>query len=670
MVRGVSLQWFGLLLLAGVLSSPALAAPRSYAIQLESNEQGFDQIELNKLRDRELEPYVTVYETERGVSYLLRVGGFQTMADAFIALQTVKERYSKAWIVAVDQGEEDARAPANQPQVSQQQVPRVAVASMTQAANASQGSANSVAELLANADQAAAHGNYDQAVRLYTKAMQQGDPVERRKAMELLAVAREYRGQEAHAKLLYEQYLSDYSEGPDRDRVEQRLAALLTRDLPMQSARAPRRHTGGWDARGMFSQYYRRHAYTIDGAEEVVSIDALFSDLGFDVRRRRDRYDVSMSLSGSHIYEFDEGESEFRLSGARVDVDFLEPSVSVSLGRQSRHAGGILGRFDGVYVDVGVNSWLSVGAVGGYAVRSTFDAPNTERPFYGASVTIEDPEERWQIEPFIVEQYANGLTDRRAVGAETRYFGERLTLFNLIDYDIYHGVLNNVHSIAHFRMTEEWRLHGGYDHRRSPYITTQNALIGQGLDDLSDLEREYADQEILDLAEDRTATADLANVGVDRFFGGRYQASIDISASDYSETEASGDVAATPARTDIYYMSQFRADDVFGDGSFASVQVRYMDGETADVYTGYLTTRIGITEQLQLYPRVRYDYREYALTEQTQTRVLPSLRLQYRRARLFNFELEVGYEWTNREMAAADLESTGYYVRAGYRSMF
>jgi hypothetical protein len=51
--------------------------------------------------------------------------------------------------------------------------------------------------------------------------------------------------------------------------------------------------------------------------------------------------------------------------------------------------------------------------------------------------------------------------------------------------------------------------------------------------------------------------------------------------------------------------------------------------------------------------------------------VLPSLRLQYRRARSFNIEFEVGYEWSSRETAAAaDLDSTGYYVRAGYRSMF
>ena len=69
-----------------------------------------------------------------------------------------------------------------------------------------------------------------------------------------------------------------------------------------------------------------------------------------------------------------------------------------------------------------------------------------------------------------------------------------------------------------------------------------------------------------------------------------------------------------------------------------------------------------------MYPRLRYDYRDYLFTGQTQTRLLPSLRLEYRRPRLFNLELEVGYEWSRRELSTTDLDVTGYYVRAGYRS--
>ena len=660
-----SFRWPAWFLLAGVLSAPGLATTNGYAVHLASNERGFSQTELDALRASALDPYVTVYETENGVSYLLRAGGYQTMTEAFVALQGIKADYPKAWIVAVDEDEEHARSaeaqagvPANVPQTLQ---------SESVAAGAS---ASSAQGLLAEADRAAANGNYDQAVRLYTKAMRVGDATQRRKALELLAVAREYKGQGAHAKALYEQYLTEYPDLPDSERVEQRLAALVTRDLPMHAARDPRRRASGWSGRGMFSQYYRRYAYSMDGADEVVSIDALFSDLDFDVRRRQEGFDVSLRVSGSHIYDFEDGESTFRLSGARVDLDMAEPNISVRAGRQSRHAAGILGRFDGVFIDVGVTPWLSIGAVGGYAVRSSFDSPNTDRPFYGASVTLVDPSERWQIEPFVIEQRANGLTDRRAVGAETRYFGERLTVFNLLDYDIYHEVLNNVHLIGHFNLTDGWRLHGSYDHRRSPYLTTQNALIGQGLDDLTELEREYADQEILDLAEDRTATADLANLGVNHYFGDRYLVGFDVSYSDYSATDASGDVPATPARTDVYYMSQFRADDAFGAGSFASVQLRYADGETADVYSGYLTTRFPLTGNVRLYPRLRYDYRDYLLTGQTQTRWLPSLRLEYRRPRLFNLELEVGYEWTRRELSTTDLDVTGYYVRAGYRSQF
>lgn len=653
-------------LLVCILPAAPASATDGYALQLDSNERGFTQSELDSLRAEALEPYVTVYEAEGGVTYLLRAGEYASMADAFVALQSVHDLYPDAWVVAVERDEELDRSTAAAGETRES----AATASAVVADGSGDTRSGGASDPLEEARGAAMNGDYGRAIRLYERVLRVGDETERRQSMELLAVAREYNGQDAHAKNLYERYLETYPDDPDSERVAQRLAALVTRDLPMNRAREPRRQAAAWNGRGMFSQYYRRYAYALDGADEVVSVDALYSDLYLDVRRRQQGMDLALQLSGSHIQDFVADESDLRLSNARIDLDLVRPDLSLRLGRQSRHAAGILGRFDGLYLGVGVTPWLRLGAVGGYAVRSTFDSPNTDRPFYGVSATIVGADERWQIEPFVIEQQADGLTDRRAVGAEMRYYGRRLTLFNLVDYDVYHEVLNNVNLIAYLDLGEAWRLHGSYDHRRSPYLTTENALIGQGLNDLSELEQDYASQEILELANDRTATADLASLGVDRSFGDRYLATVNVSYSDYSETQASGDVPATASRSEFYYTGQLRADDAFGAGSFASVQLRYVDGETADFYTAYLMTRLPLSAHLYLDPRLRYDYRDYRLDGQTQSQILPSLRLGYRNARRFDLEIEVGYEWTRRELALFDLDATGYYVRAGYRSQF
>ena len=631
------------------------AADKQYAVHLESRELGFHVSEIEALRGLGFSPYVVVIEADARRVERLRVGPFDSIREAHGAMQGVAALYPDAWVVAVNPAAERAAEPG----------PGI-VRSATEVVEDGTGGR----EAFEAGSQAAAAGDFDRAVAMYTKATRIGTPQQRRDALELLGVAREYKGQEAHAKALYERYLMEYPDSPDTDRVRQRLAALVTRHLPRQRRLEAPTTPSSWDTRGFFSQFYRRYAHKVDGADEVVSVDALFTDLDTQVRRRGTSVDAAFRLSGSHIYDFANEGSDFRTSSAYIDMDVLDTDVSVRLGRQSRHAAGILGRFDGLFVDYALVPWLGLGAVGGYAVRSSFDAPNTDRPFYGVSATFADPDDRWQLEPFIIEQRLFDVTDRRALGAEARYYGDRLTAFSLLDYDIYHDVLNNAQLITHLDLDNGWRVHGTADYRRSPYLTTENALIGQGFDDLTDLEREYADREILDLANDRTATVRQGSIGVDKAFAERFQWNVDVSVSDYSETQASGDVAAIPARTDVYYLSQLRVEDLFGAGSFGSLQLRYVDGETSDAVSTYLVSRFMVTDRFRVYPRLRYDVWDYHDTGQSQTKLLPSLRLEYRWPRVFSLELEVGHDWTRRELVGSDLESTGYFVRVGYRSLF
>jgi hypothetical protein len=97
--------------------------------------------------------------------------------------------------------------------------------------------------------------------------------------------------------------------------------------------------------------------------------------------------------------------------------------------------------------------------------------------------------------------------------------------------------------------------------------------------------------------------------------------------------------------------------------------LRYADSEDVATSSAYLATRFSLSSHVYLMPRLRADYQDWAL-DQTRWRVVPSVRIDWRRSRGLGFELESGYEWSTRESTMQTLDMEGYYVRVGYRSLF
>jgi hypothetical protein len=190
------------------------------------------------------------------------------------------------------------------------------------------------------------------------------------------------------------------------------------------------------------------------------------------------------------------------------------------------------------------------------------------------------------------------------------------------------------------------------------------------VNNLGDLEQNYTDNQIQQLADDRTAELTLASAGLDKQVTERLQIGGDFSYSDYSETPASGDVSATPSRQDYYYSLRFRADEIFGRQTYSALYLRYGIGPDSDVSSVYWTNRFTFHNVWQIFPRIRFDYRDYSDLGQTQWTAAPSLLVNYRPRSGMYFELEAGYDETQRQMAAQDMNIVGYYVRFGYRSLF
>jgi hypothetical protein len=98
--------------------------------------------------------------------------------------------------------------------------------------------------------------------------------------------------------------------------------------------------------------------------------------------------------------------------------------------------------------------------------------------------------------------------------------------------------------------------------------------------------------------------------------------------------------------------------------------LRYGVGPDSHVSSVYWNNRFTFHNVWQIYPRVRVDYRDFTDLDQTQWTVAPSLRLDYRPRQSMYFELEAGYDQTQRQMLDDDMKMTGYYFRFGYRALF
>ncbi|MEQ8857454.1 MAG: hypothetical protein RIC56_02295 [Pseudomonadales bacterium] len=529
--------------------------------------------------------------------------------------------------------------------------------------------------LLSEAREAYIAGDYDRAIALYTKAS--GERAFRLEALEMLGVSREQNRQTAHAKRLYQQVLAEYPGTEAADRVDARLRALVSIDRGARTLRKPNAESAlAWNVTGNVSQFYRRYSIDIDGRGSTVPINGLFTDASASAMRIGPKSSHEARLSVGHIQDFTsrEGGRTFRVQEAYWKSTSEPLNAGIQIGRQRQRRSGVLGRFDGINASYSPVSNIELNVLGGYLLESSFDSPGTERSFWGVNAEFDMLDNRLSVVPFYVEQNYEGVVDRQAVGLQGEYYSERANYYGMVDYDLHHEALNHVYLTSNLRIGQETRFSTTIDHRRNPYLTTRNALIGQPLQDLSELELLLVEQSLEDsledLARDRSALSTMLRVSLHGSLRKGWAYSMDASYTDFDATESSLNVQALDPHQDFYYSAQIRADDLFGQGNYGSLQARYYDSDTSQSVGVFFNNRLAIGESWWLYPRLQVDQRSQLETDQDQLRVKPSLRLDYRYSRALRFELEAGYEWTDRDMAVGSMITQGIFIRAGYRAMF
>jgi hypothetical protein len=525
--------------------------------------------------------------------------------------------------------------------------------------------------------------NYSRAIQLYTKILTRPESDLSQDAQEFLGLARERNKQLAHAKSEYEKYLKKYPEGSGANRVRQRLTGLLTAgDRPKEKLRRAR--VAGdpdktvWDTQvfGSFSQFFSYDETDSDNSGgSRVNRKELTSDLDLNTRFRSDKYEIRSQFVGGYEEDLrsDGEESEIPINTFTLEARDIKRGFFGRFGRQFESTGGVLGRYDGAWLGYEVSPQVQVNGVFGFPVARTTAKPfDTEKHFYGLNLDLGTFAKYWDFNIYGINQEVDEIIDRQAVGGEARYFHPQRSFLTLMDYDVSYSELNLFIFSGDIVFPAKTRWHIALDYRKSPLLTTSNALQGQqGVDDISQLLNTFSEDEVRELARDRTAVSKSLIFSVTQDLTERFQVNGEFSVSNLSGTPASGGVEAAPSTgNEFFYSTQLIGSSLLKEGDITIFGLRYTDLQNVDSYSVDLNTRFPITRNLRINPRVRLDYRKNKNDDGDRTNIRPLVRLDYRFKKWLRFELEGGREWSNETIVGDSQKSSNYFFSLGARAFF
>ncbi len=385
---------------------------------------------------------------------------------------------------------------------------------------------------------------------------------------------------------------------------------------------------------------------------------------GFIARGRVSATYTEDFLPGTH--------NQTTLSALYVEAMDTHQNLFGRVVRQTRSTGGVFGRFDGGLFSVRVAPELKLEVATGYPVDSSRNLfLQSDRPFIAADIALNHFHKSWDGNIYFIDQANHGLVDREAVGGEVRYLDMNKSLFGSVDYDLKYRRVDLALLNASTTFKDRTTLSIAFDYRQSPLLTTNNALIGQTVPNVTDLIPTYGVDGVYRLAADRTAQSETATLSLAHPLTHKFSLNLDATLDQVGATPASGGVPAEPSSgLEKFATLQLIDTDLLVPGDLGIVGFRYGDTAQAYRYVFDLNTRYPITRTIRINPRLIFDYRENKASPGTEFSTKPSVRLNIYFHKHYQFEFETGGEWTIDRSPTSRDTKLGVYSDVGLRADF
>ncbi|HEY2404080.1 MAG TPA: tetratricopeptide repeat protein [Steroidobacteraceae bacterium] len=644
----------------------------NYAVNLESQRTPFDAGAVETATKRlQTKAFVSEVETGGEKWYRLRVGPFDQRTVAEGVLRTASKDYPRAWLAVGDDSiTNDPNAAFAEPPL-----PPVEQMGIDPPLDPAQ-----LKSLLDQAHKAMRSRDYPQAVQVLTKLQRQPEFPERAEVQELLGLARERSGEVAQAKAEYEEYLRRYPKGPAAERVRNRLRILRAASVAGRTGGFGNTEDAdhGWKVSGGASQLFRRDSYGTDLNGPLFSTvveNAIFTDADLFAHRDGERFNTDIRTNFGYAKNFlprdiDGATDRVRITTAFLDLNDKLLDLRGRVGRQTTINDGNFGIFDGAKVSYRFLPSWTVRATVGMPVDNSGDGVETDRKFETLAVDFAPALSHWDTSVYVTQQRNDGLKDRQALGAQVQYARPNLSVVSYVDYDTAYKSLNALVLLGTVQLPARWQLTADLEHRNAPLITTENALIGQPFTTLSQLEKVFSEQQIEDLARDRTPVLSTYSLSALKQLGERWQTIFDVFYTKLSDTPASGGVEPFTGTqgNDISYQAQLIGSSLLRQNDFNQVIVRYDTTPTYNVLGWQFISRYPVFGAWRAGPRFLFQ-RKVTDTGFTSIFYAPYGHIDYQRHGHV-LEIEGGAELGKNPAGLEIGNTTRLFVSIGYRINF
>ncbi len=662
-----------------ILLSQPTDSVSNFAINLDSQPKPFGPEAVQLAHERLQAPaFVSEAIVDGQKWYRLRIGPIERRVEADRLLNRALPDYPRAWMAIGDDAvTSDPNAAAEAPLPG---VERIGSDPPLDSAT--------LKSMLAQVRTAMSSRDYPNAIALLTKLQRQPEFPQRSLVQELLGLARERSGQLAHAKAEYEEYLRRYPQGEAAERITLRLRILRAASAKSQAGGSGSEAQGRWQLTGGFAQLFRYDGTQVDNNTPAGNVppgstpipnsvqsttqDALFNDVDVLARRRGDEVDWMGRLSAGYARSFAQDSTGDLNRVSIASVEWVDRTLGLltRVGRQARNQDGVLGTFDGLFTSYQWSPSWGVNLTAGYPVEETSAGPRTDRRFETLALAYAPAGAHWDASVFAATQQFDGLRDRQAVGLEGRYLASFVSLVAVVDYDISFQTLNTASFLGTLQLPARWTLSFDAERRNSPVLTTSNSLIGQPATTIAQLEQVFTVQEIFQLARDRTPITTDCALTATRPLGQRFQFSATVSATQTAATPASGGVDAQPASgTELTYQAQIYSSSLWRPGDFSVLTATYASTETGTIAGVSGSSRFPLSGAWRIGPRLTVDRRNLITDNSTEVTFLPSMLVDYQRARRL-LQFEVGGQLGKRNAVQQSQNTKRYYISLSYRIGF
>jgi hypothetical protein len=401
-------------------------------------------------------------------------------------------------------------------------------------------------------------------------------------------------------------------------------------------------------------------------------------------RSYNNEYDNRLVFQGYSAANFLPGQrNSSRLGAAYYEVKNRVVDYSLKLGVQSGFGGGVMGRFSGIAAGYGLTSDLKVNVVTGQLIDFSNDAKPT---FVGTSL---DFGTRSQLggSAYFINQRVSGLTDRRAVGGNLRYFEQGFNVMSMLDYDIQFRAIN--------MFTVQGTLNSNYvtgtdfnfllDRRRTPILDIRNAVNGTTSTVPLLVQNGWTTSQIIVLANQRTTASNLAQVGMTNRMNEKWNIGTDFTISKTAGLAESGTliggvaglegyVPASPSTGNMWTISErMTGMGLFQTRDVTNFNVSYTKGQLIAAKAFQVSNHSDVQEKWMVDTVFRM-YFQSVNTGSKSTSISPSARVSYKVRSNLTADGQLGLDWSKFTATILDssftTKSLREYISLGFRYDF